>query len=67
MTRCFHGDVIVVREIDTGLQFGRVVGGTEKLTLNACVGRTWNMLAIFPLAVARPTSGITTTTTATTV
>ena len=62
MTRCFHRDVIVVREIDTGLQFCRVVRGTEKLTLNACIGRTWNMLAVFPLAVARPTSGITTTT-----
>ena len=61
MTRCFHRDVIVVREIDTGLQFCGIVGGTKELMLNACDGRTWNMLAVFPLAVAGPTSGITTT------
>ena len=63
MTRCFHRDVIVVREIDTGLQFCGIVRGAKELMLSACVGRTWKMLAIFPLAVAGPTSGITTTTT----
>lgn len=55
VTGSLNGNVIVLLEVDTGVLLGRVVGGTEELTLDAGVGRSGNVLAIAPLTIARAT------------
>lgn len=58
-------NVVVLLEVDTGVLLGRVVGGTEKLTLDTGVSRTGDVLSVAPLAITRAASSVTTTTTAT--
>jgi hypothetical protein len=53
VTRCFDGDVVVVGEVNTSALLGGIVGNTEKLTLQAGVCGTGDVLAIAPLAVSR--------------
>lgn len=55
VTGSLNGNVIVLLEVDTSVLLGRVVGGTEELTLDAGVGRAGNVLAIAPLTIARAT------------
>jgi hypothetical protein len=53
LTGCFDGDIIVVGEVDTSALLGGIVGNTEKLTLQAGVCGTGDVLAVAPLAVSR--------------
>lgn len=64
VTRSLDGNVIVLLEVDTSVLLRRVIGGTEKLAFDAGVGRARDVLAVFPLTIARSTSMSTTTTTA---
>jgi hypothetical protein len=57
LTGRLNGNVIVVGEVDAGVLLGGVIlTETEELTLQARVGRTGDVLAIAPLAIARATS-----------
>jgi hypothetical protein len=58
VSRSLDGDVIVLLEVDTSLLLRRVIDDSEKLALNARVGRTGNVLAVLPLTVARATSSV---------
>lgn len=57
-TRGLDRDVIVLLEVDTGLLFGRVVDNAKQFTLETCVGRASNMLAVMPSSIARAASTI---------
>ena len=46
----FHGDIVVVREVDAGRDLGRILG--EKFTFQTGIGGTRDMLSIAPLAIA---------------
>jgi hypothetical protein len=63
VTGGLNGNVIVVGKVDTSLLLGGVVGNTEQLTLHAGVGGTGNVLAVAPLAIARATALLSTTST----
>jgi hypothetical protein len=65
MTGSLDGNVIVLLKVDTSVLLGRVVGSTEKLALNARVGRACNVLAVSPLTIARATGVAATATTST--
>lgn len=58
-------NVVVLLKVDTGVLLGRVVGGTEKFTLDTGVSRTGDVLSVAPLPIARAASGVTTTATTT--
>ena len=60
-----NGNVIVLLEVDTGVLLGRVVGGTEELTLDTGIGRAGNVLAIAPLTIAGATVEVAATGTST--
>jgi len=63
VTGGLNGNVIVVGKVDTSLLLGGVIGNTEQLTLHAGVGGTGNVLAVAPLAIARATALLSTSTT----
>ena len=52
VTGGFHGDIVVVGEVDTGVLLGRVVGETKELTFHTGVGGSRDMGAVTPLAIA---------------
>jgi hypothetical protein len=56
VTGCFNWDVFVVGEVDTSLGLGRIIRGTEELTLRLQVLWTRDMDAILPLSISRATS-----------
>jgi hypothetical protein len=58
LTGSLDGDVVVLLEVDTGLLLGGVVENTEKLSLNARVGRARNVLSVAPLSIARTASSV---------
>jgi len=60
LTAGLDRDIVVLLEVDTAVLDVGVVGDTEQLALNTRVGRTGDVLAVFPLAVAR-TAGLLTT------
>lgn len=58
-------DVVVLLEVDTGVLLGRVVRGTEKLTLDTGVSRAGDVLSVAPLAITRAASAVVAATTTT--
>jgi len=64
LTRGLNGNVVVLLEVDTGVLLGRIIDSTEKLTLDAGVSRTGNVLSVAPLSVARATGSVVAATTA---
>jgi hypothetical protein len=63
LTGGLDGDIVVLLEVDTCLLLGGVVGYTEELALKTRVGGSWDVLAVFPLTIARASRGATATTT----
>jgi hypothetical protein len=55
VARCFHGNVVVVGEVDTSMALVGVTGDAKQLTLGLNVLGTWYVLSITPLTVSRPT------------
>jgi len=53
MSGGLYRDVVVVGKVDTGLLLGRIIRDAEKLTLEARVCWSRNMLAIPPLTITR--------------
>lgn len=55
MSRCFDRDIVIIREVDTGMSLIRVVCDSEKLTLSLDILGTWNVLSVTPLTISRAT------------
>lgn len=51
----FHGDIIVVGEVDTSRDLARIVG--KEFAFQTRVGRAGDVLAVTPLAISRATLG----------
>lgn len=60
ISRSLNRDVVVLLEVDASVLLGRIVGSTEELALDAGVGRTRDVLAVLPLAIARAASSVAT-------
>jgi hypothetical protein len=63
VTGSLDGNVVVLLEVDTGVLLGRIVGCTEKFTLDTGVSRARNVLSLSPLSITRATGMATLVTT----